>query len=171
MSKDRLSAASRSREKAPGLSLDAPLPPLPFTPLEIEAHSGDGSRSTLGGDNTSSRVRKKEVMPRKSSLKLTSSFNDNDSNGLSSKPREGPSLHARFKLTHSPSGGPVNDTTASPSSASSSRSKQRQRPPPARVAPISRQNSREKFVSSQLDITKWQKQRMEQKQDTGRTYS
>jgi len=170
MSKDTLRSTSKSREKVPGLSLDAPLPALPFTYLELETHGGDGSRGTLGGDNSGSRVGKKEVAPRKSSLKVRSSVVDSeDKNALLSESRGGPSFHARFKLTDSPSNHPVDAQTTS-SSSSSSRSKQRQQQSPNAGAPAIPRKTRERLVSSQLDITKWQKQRMEQGQEAGRIY-
>jgi hypothetical protein len=170
LSKDGLNPSSKSREKVPGLSLDAPLPP-PFTPLELSAGDGDRSRSILGGDSSGSRVRKKEVVPRKSSLKVASSSDGSNNNAMSSKSRDGLPLHARFNLPDSPRNGPVNASAAAASSSSPLQQQQRPSPSAMKNAPAPPpRNTRERLVSSQLDIHKWQKKRMEQGDDLGRIY-
>ena len=123
------------------------------------------------GDSSGSRVRKKEAVPRKSSLKVASSSDGSNNNAMSSKSRDGLPLHARFNLPDSPRNGPVNASAAAASSSSPLQQQQRPSPSAMKNAPAPPpRNTRERLVSSQLDIHKWQKKRMEQGDDLGRIY-
>jgi len=176
-SRDMQNSDSRSRDKVLGLSLDAELPMLFITP---DLHAGDSkahvvgdSDGIVGGDSSFSRGRNKVVVPKKFPFQITTSSLAHQQVDLryvdpsdSSPPRDFSFLADDFK--RHPGSSKKSDLTYTVSSPSSSMKYFRPRGkaplPPAPPPPT----TREKLVSSQLDIHKWQKQRMKQGDDLGR---
>jgi hypothetical protein len=158
----------------PAFSLDAPFPAPPVMPgaSSTSTSSGDGeagssrgtsssggrsSGTSSGGGTSSGELRAKVVVLRKSSLKPSAPQEGGDPQ----QPQHALSFHAHFNLPASPKAAPA--TTAAAKYPSVGRA-------PQAYTTAAALNTRGQLVNAQLDITKWQKKRMEQGKNTGRGY-